>query len=138
MPKDFSANGILKNKKLVIGGILAAVVIIAIALISYTSPRDLNINAGEDIEAYFNEPEVLFTYPEGMDLSESYENDIEWTFDHPDLTKIEDGMVTVTYDKNAFNASESDSASGSGSDEQSAAASGRSGRRTCDRQRRGR
>ena len=116
LPKDFSANGILKNKKLVIGGILAAVVIIAIALISYTSPRDLNINAGEDIEAYFNEPEVLFTYPEGMDLSESYENDIEWTFDHPDLTKIEDGMVTVTYDKNAFNASESDSASGSGDD----------------------
>ncbi len=116
LPKDFSANSILKNKKLVIGGILAAAVIIVIALISYSSPRDLNINAGEDIEAYFNEPELLFVYPEGMNLAESYDNDIEWTFDHPELTKIEDGTIVVTYDKNAFNASESDSVSDSGDD----------------------
>jgi hypothetical protein len=103
LPGKFTAKDILKNKKIVIAGILVAFVIVGAALAKYSSPRPLNINTGEKIEAYFNQPEMLFVYPEG--LFEECSNEVEWTFDHPTLTTIKDGMITVTYDKDAFNAS---------------------------------
>ena len=110
MPGKFSADSLKNNKKLVIGGAIAAALILILGFIWYTTPRDLIINSGDPIEAYVGEPALLFVVPDG--LASLNDEDIVWTFDDPDLISIEDGMLMASYDKDAFNGSQSDAASG--------------------------
>lgn len=101
--KNFSGNELLKNKKIVAAVIAAVLVIATLSFISYTSPKELEINEGKDIEAYVGESTLFFSVAEG--LGAFYDSEIEWSYDNPDLVKVENGCLEATYDKNAFNAS---------------------------------
>ena len=97
-----SVNGLLKNKKLIAGAVAAIVIIAFLSFKSYTAPRNLKINFGDDIEVDVGGTEILFSEAEG--LTGYYDDDIVWTVDNPNLIKIEDGILEASYDKDAFNA----------------------------------
>ena len=76
-------------------------IIIAAVLISITTPKELVINAGSDIEVYVGDEFEVKAYGDGMTEAEA--QSIVWTTDNNKLVTIENGVLEASYDKNAFN-----------------------------------
>ena len=95
----------------IVAGVAVAIVIIAIAFMQYTSPRDLIINNGDNVEVYVGDEYELPVYAEGLSAEDL--SAVEWTTDDYKLLSIENGVLTASYDKNSFNATQSE-AEGSG------------------------
>lgn len=96
-----------RKKKLTIGGVVLAVLIIIGIFAAIMAPRQLIIYSGEDIEMYVGEDMKIKTSADGLEPADYKE--IIWTTDDENLLKIEDGRLEASYDKNAFNAVEENS-----------------------------
>lgn len=103
-----------KFKNIVIVLIVIALFVLAYVIYSkITAPRELLINNGADIELYVGDEVELSTYAEGLDPEEL--RSITWTSYDNNLIKIENDVLTASYDKNSFNSTVSDNG---GSDEE--------------------
>ncbi len=91
-----------KKTKLIIAGAAALALIIVIFFVSYTSPRDMVINSGDDIEVFVGDDYEIPVSAEG--LSDAELQGIIWTSDDENLIKVENGVLKASYDKNSFNA----------------------------------
>lgn len=100
-----------EKKKMGKGKIIAALVIIAliivgVALLIVTSPRELVINEGNDVEVNVGDEIEIPISGEG--LTEEELQNVNWSALDEKVITIENGVMKVSYDKNAFNGSRED------------------------------
>lgn len=91
-----------KKTKLIIAGAVAAALIIVMFFVSYTLPREMVINSGDNIEVFAGDDYEIPVSAEG--LSDAELQGIIWTSDDDNLIKVEDGVLKASYDKNSFSA----------------------------------